>query len=312
MTTQRLLILGGTGFVGSHLVPRLAADGHVITLLSRNREKHRELAVLPQVRIDNADIYDRATLTRHLRGHDAALNLVGILNEIGGARFARTHVDLTATLIAACREAGVARLHQMSALNAGRGESKYLKTRGEADTLVRNSGLDWTIYRPSVIFGRGDGLVSRFAGLLRIAPLLPLARPRAKIAPAYVGDIGEAIARCVAARNSAGRIHELYGADTYNLLDIVRRIRDAAHLRRAILPLPDALGGLQARVCDFLPGKPFSLDNFRSLKLDAVGTQDGLAALGIVPRRFDALLPELLDAPARERRLDGARAGWHG
>lgn len=308
MHAQKIIVLGGTGFIGSHLVARLVAEGHAVTVLSRNRERRRGLLVLPSVRILSTDVYDRGALAQRLAGNDSVINLVGILNETGGARFARAHVDLTATVIAACREAGVDRLLQMSSLNAGSEVSKYLKTRGEAETLVKNSGLDWTIFRPSVVYGRGDGLVSRFHGLLKLSPLLPLARPRAKVAPVYVDDVVRAITRCLDNRASHGHIYELYGPDVCTLAQIVRSIRATAQLRRLVLPLPDALGWLQARIFDFVPGRPFSSDNFKSLKLDSVGTHDGLAELGISPRRFAAVLPELLTRPQRERRMDEARA----
>ena len=304
----RIAILGGTGFIGSQLVSGLVAAGHWVTVLSRNREKHRDLLVLPNAPVVSVDPYDRAALVRRFEGHAAVINLVGILNETGGAHFSRAHVDLTATVIAACREAGVNRLLQMSSLNAGSTASKYLKTRGEAETLVKNSGLDWTIFRPSVVYGRGDGLVTRFHRLLKLSPVLPLARPRAKIAPVYVGNVVEAIARCLDNRQTHGHVYELYGPDVYTLVRIVRMIRDTAHLHRLVLPLPDALGWLQARVCDFVPGRPFSSDNFGSLKLDSVGRRDGLAELGIAPRRFEVLLPELLSRPRHERRMDQARA----
>ncbi|HEY3519477.1 MAG TPA: complex I NDUFA9 subunit family protein [Rhodanobacteraceae bacterium] len=309
MKTQRIAILGGTGFIGSHLVPKLAAAGHRITVLSRNREKHRALLVLPSVRIVSANVYERAALAREFAGHDTVLNLVGILNETGPARFARAHVDLTASVIAACREAGVTRLLQMSSINAGSDASKYLKTRGEAETLVKNSGLDWTIFRPTIVYGAGDGLVSRFDKLLQLSPVLPLARPKAKIAPVYVGDVCAAILHCLPQRGCHGHIYELYGSEVYTLLQIVRMIRAAARLRRAILPLPDALGWLQACAAELIPGKPFSRDNFKSLKLDAVGTRDGLEELGIARRRFDTLLPQLLSPDPHERRMNEARAG---
>ena len=308
MNPKRIAILGGTGFIGGHLVPKLVAAGHAVTVLSRNREKHRALFVLPSVRVVSVNVYERAALAREFTGHDAVLNLVGILNETGDARFSRAHVDLTATVIAACREAGITRLLQMSSINAGSDASKYLKTRGEAETLVKNSALDWTIFRPTIVYGAGNGLISRFRTLLKLSPMLPLARPKAKIAPVYVGDVCAAIMRSLARRDSIGRLYELYGPDVYTLLQIVRRIRDAAHLRRIVLPLPDALGWLQARVCDFVPGKPFSSDNFKSLKLDAVGTRDGLAELGIIPRRFDTLLPLLLAPDPFAQRMDEARA----
>lgn len=309
MAAQQLVILGGTGFVGSHLVPRLAADGHRIVLLSRNRERHREFALLPGVSVRSADVHDDAVLRHELVGADAVLNLVGILNPRGRDSFQRVHVELTRRLIAACEASGVGRLHQMSSLKAGQGLSQYLKTRGEAEALVRASALDWTIYEPSVIFGRGDGLVSRFAKLLRQLPALPLARAPARMAPTFVGDVAEAIARCVDHPTlGQRRSFELYGPEVLTLGEIVRAIRAAAGLRTPIIALPDSLGRLQAQVAGLLPGKPFSPDNFRSLLTDSVGTADGYAALGIVPQAFTHWLPLLLGVPPRQRRLAAARS----
>ena len=308
MTAQRLVVLGGTGFVGSHLLPRLAVDGHRVDALSRNRERHRALAVLPGVRVRSVDVYDDAALRQALAGADAVVNLIGILNPQGPHTFQRAHVELTRRLIAACAAAGVPRLHQMSALKAGQGLSQYLKTRGEAEALVKAAPLDWTIYQPSVIFGDGDGLVGRFAGLLQRLPALPLARANARMAPTFVGDVAEAIARCVATPAlGRRRSFELYGPEVLTLGDIVRAIRAAAGLRTPVIPLPDGLGRLQAQVAGLLPGKPFTLDNFRSLRTDSVGRADGYAALGIVPQPFTPWLPRLLAGLPRQRRLDAAR-----
>ncbi|MEO9078751.1 MAG: complex I NDUFA9 subunit family protein [Rhodanobacter sp.] len=309
MAKQQLVILGGTGFVGRHLLPRLVAGGHSIVLLSRNREKHRELGVLPGVSVRSADVYDDAVLRQSLTGADAVINLIGILNSQGQHTFERTHVDLTRRLIAACAASGVGRLHQMSSLKAGQGLSKYLKTRGEAETLVKTSALNWTIYQPSVIFGEGDGLVGRFATLLRRLPMLPLARAHARMAPTWVGDVAAAITRCVDSNQLGQRqSFELYGPEVISLGGIVRLIRDAAGLRTPIMALPDSLGRLQAQFAELLPGKPFSLDNFRSLRTDSVGKTDGYAALGITPQAFTAWLPRLLESSPRQRRLDGARS----
>jgi NADH dehydrogenase len=307
MTPKRYAVLGGTGFIGSNLLAALANDGHRITVLSRNREQKRAINVLPNVRSISTDVYDRASLEKHIAGNDAVINLVGILNETGNATFTHAHVDLTATLIAACRQAGVRRIHLMSSLNAGNKASKYLKTRGEAEAQVRNSGMDWTIYRPSVVYGDGDSFVFRFLKLLRMGPVLPLAQPHAKFQPAYVGDVAQAIRRCLGDRRSIGKIHELYGRDTLELIAIVRMIRDAAGLHRLVLPLPSALGHLQAIVAELIPGKPFSRDNFNSLGVDSVGSRDGFAELGITPRRFAAMLPLLLGNYSHERQLDLAR-----
>jgi NADH dehydrogenase len=309
MAAQHLVILGGTGFVGSRLLPRLVADGHHIVLLSRNRERHRALGVLPNVHVRTADVHDPATLLRELSGADAAINLVGILNPRPHHSFQRVHVELPDKLIEACHANGVRRLHQMSALKAGQGLSHYLKSRGEMETRVRRSTLDWTLYQPSVIFGEGDGLVRRFAGLLRHMPVLPLARARSRLAPTWVGDVAEAIARCVnTPALSRQRSFELYGPEVLTLGEIVRGIRAASHRRTPIIELPDSLGRLQAQFAELLPGKPFSLDNFRSLRTDSVGKVDGYAALGIVPQSFSPWLPRLLDGPPRQRRLDASRS----
>lgn len=310
MKKQNLILLGATGFVGRYLVPRLAADGHRMTLLSRNREKHRAFAVLPGVTVRSAAVHDPAVLAERFRGADAVLNLVGILNEHGHETFARVHVELTRKVIAACGDAGVARLHQMSSLKAGQGLSDYLKSRGQAEAAVRASGLTWTLYQPSVIYGLGDGLVSRFHALLRRAPVLPLARPQSRMAPVYAGDVAEAIARCVAdPRIGADRCFELYGPETYTLAQIVRMIARAAGLRRVVPGLPDALGRLQARVAGLLPGKPFSIDNFKSLRTDSVGRVDGLAELGIRPHHFQAVLPFLIAGGDRQLHYDMLRRG---
>ncbi|GLQ89564.1 complex I NDUFA9 subunit family protein [Dyella flagellata] len=308
MTPQRIVILGGTGFVGSYLVPRLAADGHRVILLSRNREQHRSLAVLPGIAIRSADVYDDAVLRRHCDGADSVINLIGILNNSGCHTFQRAHVEMARRLIEICKVTGVQRLHQMSSLKAGQGQSQYLQTRGEAEALVKVSSLNWTVYEPSVIFGPGDGLVTRFAKLLRKMPVLPLARATSRMAPTYVGDVAEAIARCVADdKRATRRSFELYGPEILTLVEIVRAIRDAAGLHTSIMPLPDSLGRWQARFAGMLPGKPFSLDNFLSLGTDSVGSRDGYAALGIVPQPFTAWLPRIILGMPRQQRLDVSR-----
>lgn len=236
--SHQLVLLGGTGFVGRHLIARLAAQGHRVRVLSRNAALRPELRVLPNVQVDTADVYDPASLARAFDGADAVINLVGILNEkgFGGAGFQRAHVRLTQGVIAACEQAGVKRLLQMSALNAGRGESHYLRTRGEAEAAVKASSLDWTIYQPSVIFGPGDGLFGRFASLLRIAPVLPLARAGAKFAPVHVGDVVRAMSETLFQPVAFRQVYELYGPDVLTLADIVRYTARQLGLLRLVIP----------------------------------------------------------------------------
>lgn len=311
MKTPHVVVLGGTGFVGRHLVPRLAAQGARVTVPSRNRNLQRELIVHPQVRVESIDVQSDDALARVLDGADAVVNLVGILNEPGrgGRGFERAHVGLTRRVIAACQARGVRRLLQMSALNAGRGRSHYLRTRGEAEAAVRESGLDWTIFQPSVIFGPGDGLFQRFRALLAIAPVLPLARARAKFAPVYVGDVVDAFARALPDAATHRQTYELYGPEVMTLAQIVRYTARESGLRRLVVPLPDALGRLQALAMDFVPGKPFSTDNFLSLQLDSVGGIDGLYRLGVDKTPIGAVVPALLRPSGRQERLDRYRTG---
>lgn len=282
---MKIFILGGSGFVGSHLVRRLSREGHSITVITRHPTGAKQLAIVPRVNILVFDPYDGDRLGAALSGHDALINLVGILNESGrdGAGFRRAHVELVDIAIEACKNAGVERIIQMSALNAGKGESHYLRTRGEGEQRVRSSSLNWTIFRPSTIFGPDDSFLNRFAGLLAISPVLPLARPEAKFAPVYVGDVVEAFFRALERRDAIGETYELCGAETWALRDIVDWIAEQRGMRRWVIGLPDALGRLQGRVFDFVPGKPFSSDNFKSLLLDSTCDDDGFQRLGISP-----------------------------
>lgn len=296
MSAMRIVVLGGSGFLGRPLLARLLRDGHQLVLLSRNLGNYADRLLPPGVELRELDVYDPDALRGAFTGADAVLNLVGILNESGdnGRGFRRAHVELTKLVIAACQLAGVRRLLQMSALNAGRGSSWYLKTRGEAEAAVKASGLDWTVFEPSVIFGPGDGLFARFGALLRQLWVLPLACAQAKFAPVYVGDVAEAIARSLHERAAIGEVYELYGPEVFTLREIVQMSARQLGLRRLVLPLPSLLGRIQGAFCDFLPGKPFSSDNWRSLQTDSVGGIDGLHRLGIVPTRVVDVLPDIL------------------
>jgi NADH dehydrogenase len=296
MTPQHIIVLGGTGFVGRLLVQRLAAEGHAVTVLSRNLGQHYDRFLPPGASLREMDVHDPEALAAAFTGADAVINLVGILNESGddGRGFHHVHVELTRAVIAACQRAGVRRLLQMSSLNAGRGSSYYLISRGEAEAAVKASGLDWTIFEPSVIFGFGDGLFTRFAALLKSMPVLPLACAKARFAPVHVGDVVEAFSRSLHDRRSIGEVYELYGPDIFSLAQIVRMTAHQLGLKRIIIPLPDLLGRLQGLVCDFIPGKPFSSDNSRSLQTDSVGGIDGLHRLGIQPTRVAEVLPDIL------------------
>jgi NADH dehydrogenase len=304
-------VLGGTGFVGRRLVPRLLDDRYEIRVPTRSRARNRGLLVWPGVELVRADVHDEAQLRRLLDGCGAAINLVGILNEAGhdGAGFERAHTELVAKLVRACHDAGVPRLLQMSALKADpdRGPSHYLRTKGRAErVLAAESGdaLEYTVFRPSVIFGADDSLLNRFAALLRIAPVLPLAGAEARFAPVFVDDVAEAFARALASPATWGETYELCGPEIYSLAELVRFVRTQLRLRRAILELPRWLGRLEAWVGEYLlPGKPFSRDNLASLGVASLCTSDGLAELGIHARALSAVAPTYLGAGTRQTEL---------
>ena len=155
--------------------------------------------------------------------------------------------------------------------------------------------MRWTIFQPSVIFGPRDDFVNRFARLLRGIPLgIPLARPGSRFAPVWVGDVVAAMQRALADDGTAGECYELCGPQQMTLREIVRDVRDRLGLARAVVGIPDFAARLQAAICDFVPGKPFSTDNYKSLLVDSVCKVNGLARLGISPQPLDAILPSYL------------------
>jgi uncharacterized protein YbjT (DUF2867 family) len=314
MRPQSIVVLGGTGFLGTRLVARLIKDGHQVTVLSRDREQHKHLLVLPGLTLENCDVYAQAQLSERLRGKNVVINLVGILNErgFGGAGFRHAHTELTRTVLHAARSAGVARLLQVSALRAAvDAPSYYLRSKGEAEQLIRESGtaLDWTIFQPSVMFGRGDSFLNRFAALLANVPFIfPLARPQARFQPVCVDDVVEAVLRSLHGGACSRQTYELGGPQVYSLREIVGLVCNLTGRRRLIVGLPDFAARIQAIVMDFVPGRPFSSDNYRSLTVDSVCAVDGFARLGLKPQSMVATARQYLGALEDNARLSHHRA----
>ncbi len=222
------------------------------------------------------------------------INLIGILNERawGGKGFHAAHVMPVQLLITACEELGIRRFIQVSALNAGRGTSHYLRSKGEAEALLRAAQeIDETILQPAVIFGKGDSFFNRFAALLRFVPLLPLACPDARMQPVWVGDVVAAIALCLDHRSTIGKTLELTGPEVFTLFQLVNKTARYKGWNRRVIGLPNSLSRLQGMLMDFVPGKPFSSDNYRSLQVDSISRHNALLDLGIHPSRIDAIVP---------------------
>ncbi len=307
-------ILGGSGFVGQHLSTMLSSKGYRVHILCRQPRRHPELALIPGTDITKGNCFDMAELEAFCRNVDVMINLVGILNEKrdNGQGFDRAHVELAHRLVQACEKTAVHRLLQMSALNASKdGGSYYLRSKGEAEDWVHQAarhGLQVTSFRPSVIFGRNDSFFNRFAGLLKLMPwLFPLACAQSRFAPVYVGDVCQAFAHALEDPDTIGRHYDLCGPHVYTLKELVELTAAMLDLKRKVIGLPDLLSRLQARMLGLVPGKPFSMDNYRSLQTDSVCADNGLAMLDIEAQSIEAIVPAYLANANRKGRLDQYR-----
>lgn len=289
--------MGGTGFVGRHLAARLNELQIPTKILTRRRERQRSVLVLPLTQVVEINVYDYERLKKELAGYDTVINLVGILNESGhsGAGFHKAHVSFTRNVVDACISVGCKRLLHMSALNASSSHpsSFYLRTKGMAEDYVHTfaRGIRATSFRPSVIFGEGDGFFNRFAKLLKLAPYyFPLACPDARFSPVHVGDVVNQFIAALDDPAAYGKRIELCGPETYTLRELVEYTSGLLGLNRKIIGLSDSASRLQAFLTEYLvPGKPFSLDNYHSMQKDSICT-NGL----IMPTSLKAVVPGYL------------------
>ena len=306
MAEPRILVLGGAGFVGRHVVERLVADGCEVVVPTRRQDKARHLLVLPTANVVAVDAGAPGVLARLAQGASAVVNLVGVLNETGGQTFQKAHVDFTHGVIKVCRAAGVRRLVHMSALNADPdGPSRYLRSKGEAETAVKSSGLDWTIFQPSVIFGREDAFLNLFARLLRVAPVMALAGASARFQPVYVADVAECFARAIhAPEETAGKTFPLCGPRIYTLRELVRFVGAVTGNPRPIIALGPALSTLEAMILEHLPGTLMSRDNLASMRRDSVCNCPFPPEFEIVPQSLETIAPTYLAPDAARGRYD--------
>ena len=302
---KRILILGGTGFVGRHICTRLSQAGWSAIVPSRSPAAARHLAGLPRVDVVPGDVHDEATLIRLLAGADAVVNLVAILHG-SEAAFEQVHVELPKKLARACAAAGVRRLVQISALGAALdGPSMYQRSKARGEAVLHTQAaagiLDLTVLRPSVIFGAQDKFLNVFAQLQRMFPLIPLAGADTRFQPVWVEDVAAAVMRCLQDDATIGQIFEACGPEVFTLRDLVRLAGQYAGVNqgrgRAVFALPMPLARLQAWLMERLPGEPLmSGDNLDSMAVDniASGKVPGLDALGITPAALAAIAPGYL------------------
>jgi uncharacterized protein YbjT (DUF2867 family) len=310
-----VLITGGSGFVGRSLAERLARRdaGLRITVPTRRLMRASPLKALPTLTLIEADIAhaDDAALAALVAGHDAVVHLVAVLHG-NEERFRRLHAELPRRLAAACAAAGVRRLVHVSALGVARdAPSMYLRSKAEGEALLRASGLDVTVLRPSVMFGARDKLLNTFAALQAVLPVVPLAAADAQFQPVWVEDVAAAIVACLERPSTIGQVIECAGPDVMTLRELVQRAGEWSGHPRPIVALPDALARVQAALMALAPGEPLmSRDNLDSMRVPNVasGALPGLAALGITPASLAQVGPTYLGGDDGCARYEPLRA----
>ncbi|AZN37687.1 complex I NDUFA9 subunit family protein [Iodobacter ciconiae] len=299
---SKILLVGGSGFIGKQLAARLTKAGHEVTLPTRHRENKRaDLLLLPYLNLLSADVNDDATLTRLITGQDIVINLVGILqgNE---ASFKKAHITLTERIIAICTAQGVNRYLHMSALGADvYGPSMYQRSKGEAEARVKASRLDWTIYRPSVVFGEEDQFLNLFASLIKVAPFVPLAGADTRFQPIWVQDVTQAFATGVKDEALIGKTLSLVGPKIYTLRELVAYTAQTIGMVRPIIAMPDWAARIQASLMGLLPNPPLSHDNLDSLLVDNTDPAGLAPELGWQATALEAIAPLYLTAGKQER-----------
>lgn len=316
---KNVLVLGGTGFVGHHLCEKLQRQGWSVTVPTRRAIHASAVQHLPGLTVIEANVHDEAQLTRLLQGHDAVVNLVAILHG-SEAAFERTHVALPATLARACAATGVRRVVHVSALGVSLdGPSRYQRSKARGEEVLRAAGLELTMLRPSVIFGAGDRFLNLFAQLQSVFPVVPLAAAGARFQPVWVEDVASAVVACLKdselPMSSVGQTFECTGPDVLTLADLVHIAGRFGSRERPVLPLPMALGRLQARLMELAPGEPLmSRDNLDAMRVDNVasGQWPGLASLGITPSSVASVAPTYLGDRGGRSPLLAARQHFRG
>jgi NADH dehydrogenase len=313
---NRILVIGGAGFVGRHIVARLVDRGLRVTVPTRRPARARHLILLPTAEVAEADIGKEQELARVLPGHDAVINLVGILHGTRGTpygtEFAHAHVELPRRIVAGCERLGIRRLLHMSALGAdSNGPSMYQRSKGDGEAIVRACTLDWTIFRPSVVFGPEDQFLNMFATLARWFPVLPIGGADVRFQPVWVGDVADAFVNSLDRRATHRKTYELAGPRIYTLRELVRFAAVASGHPRPVIALPDAVARVQARLMELAPGEPMlSRDNLDSMTIDNIASRQPYRPepeLGIEPTPLEAEAPQYLAGMTWRSRLDSFR-----
>ncbi len=299
-------VFGGTGFIGRHVVRRLAKAGARVRVVARDPEAGMFLKPMGdpgQIVLCRGDVLEARSVAEAVAGADMVVNLVGILYESGRYTFAAVHAEGARLVAEAAKAAAAKRFVQVSAIGASnRSPADYARTKAAGEVSVAKAFAGATIVRPGIVFGPDDDFFNRFAALARLAPVLPLfGGGHTRFQPVYVGDVAEAVARILDDRQSAGKTYELGGPGIFTFREVLEIVLRHTGLARLLVPLPFWLASLQASVLELLPKPPLTRDQVKMLMRDTVVGRKalGLADLGIAPTAIDAIVPGYL---ARYRR----------
>ena len=297
-------VFGGTGFVGRQVVRALARKGLRVRAAARQPGRGYRLRMLGdvgQIEVVQANIRDPASVARALEGAEACINLVGVLYEAGPQKFASVHAEGAGRVAQAARDAGVARMIQVSAIGADAGSpSQYGRTKAAGEAAVRAAFPTATVIRPSIVFGPEDDFFNRFAQMASISPALPLiGGGHTRFQPIYVGDLAEAIAQAAASDAHGGKTFELGGPAVYSFRELLEFILLETGRKRFLANLPFPLAEMLGALGDVLApvlAPPITSDQVNSLKVDNVpsGALPGLEAFGVTPRSIEAIVPTYL------------------
>ena len=314
-SAKRVLILGGTGFVGRHVCEKLTRMGCSMTVITRRASQAAAIQNLPRVRILEGDVYNGAFLAPCMAHHDVVINLIAILHGTASA-FDKAHVQLPQVIAQACLASGVKRLIHISALGASLdGPSNYQRSKAQGEAVLQQAGLDLTLLQPSVIFGADDKFLNLFAQLQQIAPAVPLAGASTRFQPVWVEDVASAVARCVMDVQTQGHTYEICGPETWTLKELVQKSGQWAGVKggrgRWVFGIPHTLAWLQAFLMELAPGQPLmSRDNLRSMQVDnmASGKALSLKDLNIQASSVSSIAPSYLGHKGACTKLDAFRA----
>lgn len=300
-------VFGGSGFIGTQVVRALAKQGLRVRVAVRQPHiayNMRLMGDVGQVDVVQANIRNDASVRRALKGATAAINLTGVLYETGRQKFEAIHVEGARNVAVAAAEMGVPRLIHMSALGADAASaSDYARTKAEGEAAVRAAHPGATIFRPSIVFGQGDGFFNKFGEMAAVSPVLPLiGGGHTRFQPVFVGDTARAFANAVLDPATAGQTYELGGPGVYSFRELLELVLAETERKRGLIPLPFAIAGLIGKLCEpiafFTPvAPPLTADQVTLLKTDNVvsGTLPGLADLGIsAPTAVEGVLASYL------------------